>query len=257
MTIATDAALNAALELAKQGLACFPVRLVHLPNDEIKKVPATPHGFKNASTNQQHLCATWRKYPGPVVGIATGTISNIDILDIDIKPEGRQWWAQNRHRIPSTRTHRTRSGGLHLVFQHAAGLCNSAGRINRGIDTRGDGGYCIWRPASGLPVLSDAPIAPWPDWLLSQALPAPPPISSVAVVSDGKLIRGILAVIARAVEGERNSCLHWAACRFAESTLDRDAGTALVINAALQVGLPIAEARATINSAYRRRACGA
>jgi hypothetical protein len=255
MTIESKAALDAALKLASEGLACLPVGGNKHPT--VPKDKGGNGGVYTASTDGHILRDLWCNHPGPLVGVATGTISNIDVLDIDQKPEGRAWWADNRHRIPKTRAHRTRSGGLHLVFRHASGSRNSAGRIARGIDTRGDGGYVIWWPATGLPVLSDAPVAPWPDWLLSQALPPPPPLASpVTTVSDGKLIRGILTVVARAVEGERNSCLHWAACRFAESTLARDDADKLLINAAVQIGLPITEARATVDSAYRRRARG-
>ena len=246
-----DAALNAALEPAKQGYACFPVRLVHLSTGEVKKVPTAPHGFKDAATKPDILRTTWRDHPGPLVGIATGAISGINVLDIDQRPEARAWWAQHRDRLPVTRTHRTRSGGLHLIFRHAEGLRCSNSRIAIGVDVKGDGGCCTWWPCINLPVLRDALVAPWPSWLLSQAYPPPPPMRSVAVVSDGKLLRGILSVVARAVEGERNRALFWAACRFAESTLARDDATLLLINAALQIGLPIAEARATINSAYR------
>jgi hypothetical protein len=165
MTTATNAALSAALELAEHGFACFPVG-----NNKHPTIPKGK-GFYAASTDPHRLRYLWSQHPGPLVGVATGTISNVDVLDIDQNPEGREWWAQHRNRLPVTRTHRTRSRGLHLLFQHTEGLRNSAGRIARGVDTRGDGGYCIWWPASGLPVLSDAPIAPWPDWLLSQAPP--------------------------------------------------------------------------------------
>src|ERR1700751_2132639 len=161
MTTETDAALRAALELASHGLACFPVGT--------NKHPTIPkgRGFYAASTDPQTLRDLFGEHPGPLIGVATGTISNLDILDIDQKPEARQWWHENRHRMPPTRVHRTRSGRLHIAFQHASGLRNSAGRIARGVDTRGDGGYAIRWPAAGLSVLSDAPPAPWPDWLLS------------------------------------------------------------------------------------------
>ena len=65
--------------------------------------------------------------------------------------------------VTPTRPHRTRSGGLHLIFGHYDGLKCSAGKIARGVDVRADGGYILWWPAAGLPMLSDAPIAPWPD----------------------------------------------------------------------------------------------
>ena len=68
------------------------------------------------STDPHVVRDLFRRYAGPLVGVATGTISNIDLLDIDQKPEARQWWAENRHRMPPTRAHRTRSGGFVWCF---------------------------------------------------------------------------------------------------------------------------------------------
>jgi hypothetical protein len=114
----------------------------------------------------------WRKCPGALVGIPTGEITGIDILDLDAKhATARDWWHDNRHRLPPTRTHRTRSGGLHLL----------SGKVALGVDTRGRGSYAIWWPATGLPVLADVPLAQWPDWLLDEFRPkrARPPNSGV------------------------------------------------------------------------------
>jgi hypothetical protein len=58
------------------------------------------------------------------------------------------WWFSHRDRLPLTRVHRTRSGGLHLIFRHVPDVRCSAGRIAPGIDVRGDGGYIIWWPGT-------------------------------------------------------------------------------------------------------------
>jgi hypothetical protein len=73
-----------------------------------------------------------------------------------------KWWTDNRQRLLPTRTHRTRSGGLHLIFGHHDGLKCSTSRIARGADVRAEGGYIIWSPA-GFPALDDRPCAPWPE----------------------------------------------------------------------------------------------
>ena len=88
------------------------------------KSPLTEHGFHDARVDADH--SAW-----PLVGEATGAVSGIDVLDID--PEGLPWLAENEHRLPETRRHRTRRG-VHLLFRHAEGLRKSEGRIARGID---------------------------------------------------------------------------------------------------------------------------
>jgi hypothetical protein len=105
--------------------------------------------------------------------VSTGFVSGVDVLDIDAKHiEARQWWGTHRDRIPATRVHRTRSGGLHLLFRHAPYVGCSVGRIALGIDVRGDGGYAIWWPTAGFPVLQDAPLATWPALVAGATLAA-------------------------------------------------------------------------------------
>ena len=114
------------------------------------KRPACPHGFKDAIADPVEVRPLWRRYPGPLIGVACGDASGISILDIDIKSnEARAWWLQNQHRIPETRCYRTRSGGLHAVFQHTNGVRNVQGEPVPGVDVRGQGGYCVFWFAAG------------------------------------------------------------------------------------------------------------
>ncbi len=88
------------------------------------------------------------------------------MLDIDPRHGGDRWFTDNRDRLPPTRTHETRSGGLHLLFSHHEGMRCSSGKIAPGVDVRADGGYIVWWPAAGYTVLDDSPITPWPEGLL-------------------------------------------------------------------------------------------
>jgi hypothetical protein len=157
-------ALERALDRAMEGLACFPCNA--------DKSPACVRGFRSASADPAVLEYLWQCHPAPLVGIATGTASNLDILDIDAKhAQARDWWEAHRTRLLPTRAQRTRSGGIHLFFRHRPGMRCSTGRVARGVDIRADGGYIIdWRSA-GLPVLSFDPVAQWPEWF---AVPTPP-----------------------------------------------------------------------------------
>ena len=240
----TGAALDAALALGSDGLFCFPCL-----ND---KRPATPHGFKQAQRDPDALRQLWRQYPAPLVGVATGAASGVDVLDLDCKHlEAGAWWAANRDRLPPTRCHRTRSGGLHLLWRHAAGMRCTAGKITPGVDTRGDGGYIVWWPAAGLPVLDDTAAALWPPWLLAQ-LQTPPDRSAkrlAAIIPDDRALGRLVRVVAAAPEGKRNNLAFWAACRAGEMArsglIGSETVAAVIAAAAMRAGLSQREAERT------------
>jgi hypothetical protein len=241
------AALTAALDLVAKGYAAFPCRA--------DKKPACEHGFHDATTDAAELRTLWSRSHGVLVGVATGPASQIAVLDIDAKhDEARQWWQVHRPRLLPTRTHRTRSGGLHLIFGDHDDLKCSAGKIARGIDVRADGGYIIWWPAAGPPVLSDAPIAPWPHWLAS-AMPSPPPSVPRIVIPDRHALAALVRFVAGAHDGERNRVTFWAACRAGEMVrsglISENTAAAVIAEAATRAGLPRTEAERTARSGVR------
>jgi hypothetical protein len=259
----TAAALDSALALAAEGRRCFPCRA--------GKQPATTHGFLDATSDPVALRALWRQYPAPLVGMTTGAASGIDVLDLDLqRPEAAEWWPAHRHRLPETRVHRTRSGGLHLLFDHAAGLRCTAGSIAPGVDTRADGGYAIHWPAAGLPVLCDAPPAPWPEWLIEELSP-PRPAAPSAVWTPSPdpsryraTSRYASAALLHAAErvawaptGSRNRTLNREAYGIGRLVtgrlLDAQVAVDMLAAAAVVAGLSPREIEATLRSALRAR----
>jgi len=244
-----DDALTMATNLARNcGWAVFPCRL--------DKRPACPHGFKDASRDPAQIEALWRRYPAPLIGIATGAVSGVWVLDIDVKhQEAVDWWmAHNRLLLP-TQAYRTRSGGVHCYYRDAAGLPNSTNRPVRGIDVRGEGGYVIHWFAAGLECLDHSPPAPWPAWLRRRVEPpvAPPAAERGVWSGDGEAaLRGLLDKVAAAAEGERNALLFWAACRLFGKGLKTSEVEALLVPIAVSTGLADPEARRTIASAANR-----
>ena len=234
------------------GYAVFPCRA--------DKSPACPHGFKDASRDPDAIAELWRRWPGPLIGIATGAVSGIDVLDVDAKhPIALAWWHAAARRMPPTRLYRTRSGGLHAYLTHADGVANTASKLARGVDTRGDGGYAVYWFAAGFECLDHSPPAPWPAWLLECVLWKPPAASPTPararLTNAGKALDGVADAIGRATEGERNRLLFWGACRFGErmraGLIGRREAEATLIAAAGSTGLQEAEARRTIASAWR------
>jgi Bifunctional DNA primase/polymerase, N-terminal len=237
----TSTSLGRALALAGQGLPCFPCCM--------DKRPATPRGFKDATCDRDLLHELWLQYPGELVGVPTGGFSGLDVLDIDRRHGGDRWFAEYRHRLPPTRVHRTRSGGLHLLFQHGPGLRCSAGRIAAGVDVRATGGYFIWWPATGLAVLSEFPVGRWPGWLLRQVLSAPRAVTQRTAVPDDHVLQRLVQLIAGARNGERNNLTYWAACRAGEMVasgmIEASFAVALITEAATRAGLSRTEAART------------
>jgi hypothetical protein len=235
------ASLARALLVLGNGLPCFPCG--------ISKKPTTLRGFKDATCDPDALRELWRKHPGVLVGVPTGEISGLDVLDIDTRHGGERWLDEHKHRLPATRIHRTRSGGLHLLFQHQQGMRCSAGRIAAGVDVRAAGGYVIWWPAAGITVLSDMPPAAWPGWLCAQLMPRQQFRHRRVVVADQYLLKRLIQVIAGASKGKRNSLTYWAACRAGEMVasglLAADVAATVIAEAATRAGLPRAEAERT------------
>jgi Bifunctional DNA primase/polymerase, N-terminal len=52
------------------------------------KKPATPHGFKDATANPNEVAVLWQRHSGFIVLAPTGSISRLDIVDIDPRNAG-------------------------------------------------------------------------------------------------------------------------------------------------------------------------
>jgi predicted P-loop ATPase len=140
--------LNAALKYAtKYKWAVFPV------SQQTKK-PLTPHGCKDAKKNTGAIRAWWKRYPDASIGVATGSASNLLVIDEDVDEDKglngvheMQLWERDNGELPETVRAITGRGGAHLYFHYSGkDLGNRAGVID-GVDVRGEGGYIIAPPS--------------------------------------------------------------------------------------------------------------
>jgi hypothetical protein len=110
---------------------------------------AVPNGCKGATKDADTIRRWWGKWPQANVAIATGAISGVWVLDVD--PDGLAAWQALRDQFGevATLTARTGRGGYHYFFKLPPGLVvhNSAGKIAKGIDVRGEGGYVLVEPS--------------------------------------------------------------------------------------------------------------
>lgn len=150
-------------ELAGLGFSTFPVErggkrpLMKWERFQSERAdPATIAQWASRDTN---------------VGIATGAVSGLLVLDLDSDEAVAEAEALG---LPDTLTVRT-GKGLHAYFQHPGGKVGNRAGIKPGWDIRGDGGYVVgpgslhpsgkryeWQHPPGL-----FGLAPMPNWLAS------------------------------------------------------------------------------------------
>jgi hypothetical protein len=244
---------TAALKLARRGIEIFPCR--NHPGHDDDKRPLTPNGFKGASADPDVVHKWWTRCPNALIGVPTG--ARFVVVDVDLQHEdAQQWLAASRERLPLTRSHRTRSGGLHFLFAPHDKVKCTAAKLGPHIDTRGAGGYIIWWPACGHEVLHGGVLAQVPDWIVETLNPKPVPIPTRASLHRPSTasLRGALRVLAGAREGERNSALFWTACRMGEAiaagTISETEAISLLVSVGTAVGLSHHEVVRTARSGF-------
>ena len=133
--------LNAAIKYAQEGFPVFPCK---------GKTPACPHGFKDATSDEEKLKKLWNDKPYNI-GLATG--GGFVVLDVDHHnggADGLETLArlqQEHGELPETWTVRTGTGGLHYYFLCDDEKLTIASAFQPGLDYRGNGGYVIVPPS--------------------------------------------------------------------------------------------------------------
>lgn len=85
------------------------------------------------------------QFPKGNIGIVTGKVSNLTVLDIDNYKNG----SIDATIFPATFTTRTGNGGLHLWYDYQEGISISAGAFPQfpNLDIRGEGGFIVAPPS--------------------------------------------------------------------------------------------------------------
>lgn len=157
------------------------------------------------------ICEWFRRWPNANIGIVTGEISNLIVLDIDPKHGGNDALERLEHRfgpLPATVEAVTGGGGRHLYFVHPGRIIHNRTGIAPGIDLRGDGGYVVAPPSihpTGRPYVwlaghdPDEMIqASLPHWVLFSAEPS----------QSGRTLTDWRSLVHDGVrEGKRNSTI--------------------------------------------------
>ena len=249
--------MTTALDYASRGWKVFPCG--------IDKKPLTHDGFKSATTDPEKIKKWWTKHPDASIGAPTG--HGFFVLDIDL-PDGQTTLdalEEANSPLPPTLEQKTGSGGRHLFFSVDTEIRNSAGKLGKNIDIRGDGGYVILPPSShesgnSYEWINKAPMVAAPQWLLDmltkKAPPVTPPVTVTVPVRSGnygqQALDNEIAALRGTGKGSRNERLNTSAFSLGQlvagGELDRGLVEGELRSAALSTGLTIQEAEKTIRS---------
>lgn len=180
--------LDAALNYAKLGFAVFPVHSKRANGsctcnkDDCKSIgkhPRTTNGVKDATKDPAVIRFWWSNaFQGSNIAIATGRVSDVFVVDVDVKHDGIGAWAnfKDDHSIDATETvaQDTPSGGEHIFYKmpKEGKVLTRTNVLAQGIDIRGDGGYIVAAPSVGY------------EYAMEQALGEIPIIEAVPAILD-------------------------------------------------------------------------
>lgn len=128
--------LEAAIEYAKDGYSVIPISW----NGKMKKPLVRWEEWQNRRADETQIRAWWKSFPQAGVGIVTGEISNLVVMDVDPKHGGT-----DEGFPPTDRVVATGGGGQHHYYEYVIGARNRTG--DNGVDVRAEGGYVVAPPS--------------------------------------------------------------------------------------------------------------
>jgi hypothetical protein len=245
----TGTRLGQALTYAARSWPVFPCQVG-------QKIPATAHGYLDATTDSEQITAWFSRNPSWNLAIATGA-PGPDVLDVDDHgPAGNGYAAFARLSkaglLDGAASYvRTPSGGLHAYF---TGSAQRNGHLPaHHLDFRSRGGYILAPPSivDGKPyeVIRTVNANGALDWATVTTLlePRSQPHRALPGPAPGRDLGHLARWVASQAEGNRNAGLFWAANR----ALDADPAADLspLAAAARQAGLGDREISRTLDSA--------
>lgn len=242
--------LEIALDYLSRGLSVIPLQ----PQGK-KPIISTWKPFETRRATQAQVRGWFTHWPRANIGILTGKISDVIVLDID-GPDG-EWSVDQNGGIPHTPVTRT-GKGRHVWLQYPDFHVGNPVKFLPGLDLRGDSGLVVAYPSihpSGKMYVweigLETPFAPSPDWLTPFILPTVPEPRQQHEYQPSREVRyktaygqNALSREAQDVAGtrvDRNSRLYRAALKMgsliADGKIDRGTVESVLLTAAVACGL--------------------
>lgn len=184
--------LNYALRYAALGWKVFPLHGIRGAGctcgdadcRSAGKHPLTPHGVKDASSDEAQLRAWAGQFPDSNLGLSlTGGLVAVDTDPRNGGDATLDALLEEHGAFPETALAMTGGGGTHHLFFNRSGR-KLPGKLGKGVDLKGEGGYIVVEPsihASGTAYaweassdpLDGALVADLPDWIGREQMQAP------------------------------------------------------------------------------------
>lgn len=135
---------QAALDLAARGWSVIPMQ------PRAKRPLVAWRQFQQHPASAEQIRHWFARQPDANVGIVTGRVSGLVVIDVDVQHGGPASLAALEAEwglMPPTVEALTGGGGRHLYCRHPGGTVPNRVAIRPGIDVRGDGG-CVVAPPS-------------------------------------------------------------------------------------------------------------
>lgn len=154
--------LQSALKFAAKNILIFPVHGIvdgrcscqRSSCSSPGKHPIPRNGLKSATSDLAQVQQWWTQNPQANIGLATGKVSGLVVIDIDPRNGGDESFfdlEKQYQAFPRTKEVLTGGGGQHLYFSYPLSVSVSCkvGKADpfRGIDIKGDGGYVLVPPS--------------------------------------------------------------------------------------------------------------
>jgi hypothetical protein len=122
-------------------------------------VPIEAHGkrplvrweeFQRRAPSEAEVAAWFARWPDAGVGIVTGRVSGLLVVDVDPRHGGAEALAaleRDHGPLPPSVEAETGGGGRHLYFAHPGGVVRNRVGLAPGIDLRADGGMAVAPPS--------------------------------------------------------------------------------------------------------------
>ena len=112
-----------------------------------KKPQVVWEPYQDRRATAEEIKVWWNKWPAANVGIVTGAVSGLVVIDID-SVEARDNLKDFCPTFELAKVPRSRTGkGWQLFFQHPGITIPNRAGVNPGLDVRGDGGYVVAPPS--------------------------------------------------------------------------------------------------------------